>query len=128
MHNYTTDSFLQTIIRKISDGKVVLFLDSGANKGSKNSGGQDSPIGNELSQLIKKEFFPSEEVPLHLPMICACVENRHSRQDECLKNPTHWNRSDLCISIKYHKDGSFSEIYHWNTRYRMVGLLFHRDN
>jgi hypothetical protein len=33
-----------------------------------------------------------------------------SSQDECCKNPTHWNRSDLCVSIKYHKLGSFSDI------------------
>jgi len=70
---------ITSIIRKVSSGKIVLFLGSGINKGCKNSSGQDAPDGNELALLIKDQFFPDEDVPSDLPTVCACTETRESR-------------------------------------------------
>ena len=76
MHNQE----IAPILRKIAEGKVVLFLGSGVNKGCLNSRGQDAPIGKELALMIKDGFFPDEEIPTDLPTICTCVEARESRR------------------------------------------------
>jgi hypothetical protein len=34
---------LRTIFKKITEGKAILFLGAGVNKGSKNSRGEDAP-------------------------------------------------------------------------------------
>jgi hypothetical protein len=74
------ESDVSPILRKVAEGKVVLFLGSGINKGCVDSKGRDAPLGNELALLIKEKFFPDEEVPTDLPTICACAEVRESRR------------------------------------------------
>jgi hypothetical protein len=71
---------LRTIFKKITEGKAILFLGAGVNKGSKNSRGEDAPSGLELAKIIKTHFLPTEEIPLDLPTVCACVEARESRK------------------------------------------------
>jgi Flp pilus assembly protein TadD len=74
------ESDVLPLLRKIAEGKVILFLGSGINKGCLNSKGQDAPLGNELALLIKERFFPDEEVPTDLETICQCVEAEESRR------------------------------------------------
>jgi hypothetical protein len=71
---------IRTIFKKITEGKTILFLGAGVNKGSKNSRGEDAPSGLELAQIIKTHFLPGEDIPVDLPTVCACVEARESRK------------------------------------------------
>lgn len=71
---------LHHLLRKVSRGKVVLFLGAGVNIGCTNSKGQDAPLGKDLARAIKDEFFPDEDVPLDLRTICAYVETMDSRR------------------------------------------------
>ena len=74
------DPYLNTIIRKISEGKVVLFLGSGVNKECVNSSGEQAPVGAQLAKIIQEKFLPGEELPNVLQTVSECVETRESRR------------------------------------------------
>lgn len=73
--------YINTIIRKIKEGKVILFLGSGVNIECKNSSGDRAPVGVELAKKIRENFLPGEELPDNLQVVSACVETRESRRE-----------------------------------------------
>ncbi|HFZ1281473.1 TPA: hypothetical protein ACIJR0_004989, partial [Klebsiella aerogenes] len=47
--------------QNINSGRVVLFLGSGATIGAKTQSGKEAPKGNDLANILSKEYFGEEK-------------------------------------------------------------------
>lgn len=59
----------KALINQIKEGNVVLFLGSGATKGAIHPEGKDSPTGQELADLIAKQFLGDDYLGMRLESI-----------------------------------------------------------
>jgi hypothetical protein len=53
--------------QNINSGRVVLFLGSGATIGAKTQSGKEAPKGNDLANILSKEYFGEEKLLRHYP-------------------------------------------------------------